>query len=274
MGSEEPVHTDVGYRFSISCEDPTDDRHVLCLVTTKTCPHCPPVIEEYPELQRFISERYSLRFAHIDLDRMSNSYWNDMFLPIPRGLDHYVSWFPSYLILNGQAWNRGAIQPSSLDGFTGDIFGGIYIENRWQYHNMSRPSKENILEWLGDVQKKYHIHFEASHRHVYRHTMKDILKEIPDIYHVFTMSITWVKSETGQFATSPPRYLPSTGARHLFELKGFFHSSQLLSYSDEDLFEFYRCFGLTDYFIPQMTPEYTANLFTRYLDILTDRYLC
>ena len=270
MGSEVPVPVDI--RFWISSSDPTDDRHVLCLITAKTCSYCPRVVEGYSELQRIISERYSLRFAHIDLDRIGIPYWNNTSLPIPRGLDHYVSWFPTYLILDGRSCNRGIIQPYSPNEFHGDVFNGVYVDNRWSVKGVFAFSCENILTWLGDVEKTYHINYEDSQRHLYHLMMKNILEIIPDIYHIFTMSITWTKSETGQFAVSPPRYLPSIGARHLFEMKGFFHSSQLLSYSDEELFEFYRYFGLTDHFIPQMTPEYTANLLSKYCDILTDRY--
>lgn len=271
MGSENP--DEIGYRFWISSMDPTDDRHVLCLITTKTCPHCPPIVERYPALQRIISERYSLRFAHIDLDTM-HIRWNNISLPIPRGLDHYISWYPTCLILDGQSWNRGAIQHYSPDEFHGDVFNAVYNDARWQLVNIHAPTVDNMLAWLDDIQKKYQIRFEDSEQHLYHLTMKNLLKEIPDIYHIFTMSIRWVKSETGQFATSPPRYLSSTGTRHLCELKEFFHSSDFLALSEEQLFEFYRGLGLTDYFIPQMTPEYTANLFSKYLDILTDRYLC
>ena len=158
----------VAVRFWISNRDPTDTRHVLCLITTQTCPHCPRAVERYPDLQKEISKKYSLRFAHIDLDRMTNMNvgWEDVHLPIPRGIEKYVSWFPAYLIFNGQEWNAGQIPPYySPYGFHGDVFSGKYDDNRWHFDmNLSPPTPENIVKWLGDIQEKHHIQFkESSH---------------------------------------------------------------------------------------------------------------
>lgn len=275
--NDNPVQTEmiggVAVRFWISNRDPTDTRHVLCLITTQTCPHCPRAVEKYPDLQKTISKKYSLRFAHIDLDRMASINWEDVHLPIPRGVEKYVSWFPTYLILNGQEWNAGQIPPyHSPHGFHGDVFAGKYDDNRWNFDmNCSPPTPENIVKWLGDIQEKHHIQFKESPHRIRLNTLKSVLKELPEIYHVFTMSVTWAKSETGGFSTSSPKFLPSLGLYHLRAMRGFFHSPDFLSYSDDQLFEFYRIFGLTEYFIPQMTPEYSANLFSRHLDLLIGR---
>ena len=91
-----------------------------------------------------------------------NVGWEDVHLPIPRGIETICLLVPSVSHLQWTRVELRQIPPYySPYGFHGDVFAGNWDNSRWNFDmNRSPPTTENIVKWLGDIQEKHHIQFK------------------------------------------------------------------------------------------------------------------
>lgn len=145
----------------------TDNRPVFCIVTAKGCPGCDGFKkEQYGVLMKLLESKPLLgriRVVEIEypglgtpLPKKSTNNKYD----IPDDLKRFISWFPTFVLINGASWNEGK-------ELAGAVFNGSWNSNGIIIHdsvfNKSSPNEsrnlrmtngESIKSWIEEQLSK------------------------------------------------------------------------------------------------------------------------
>lgn len=112
--------------------------HILILLTTSSCPHCVPVVNNvWPDLKLRLNN--IVRLMHINMSNM-------MTVPpdVNPGISNFVRWVPAFVLLNDDSWdNNGSL--------LGILFNGNNINGNFILDRIPMPQTEdNVYDWVID----------------------------------------------------------------------------------------------------------------------------
>ena len=233
---------------------------VVLIATVQTNPHCGPFLNMWKRIHEQLQARSPGQFRFFHLQK---TYLNDPLPPeYPNKLYEWIKWYPSLMIFDGVSWDHG-LDPDRNSHLKGTIFNGEYVDISTRYVHRDDPSEESIMDWFQSNVPIF-LHYQKLHRRA-----ESIYEEVSLVYHQFTMSPTWMRSESGLFTPVPAKSLRGPSALRL--------ESQMESYlttdiHERDLFNHYRNLGLAQEWSFSRSTREHGNFLGKHLQLMLDRY--
>jgi hypothetical protein len=150
----------------------TDNRNVLVIVTAENCGACIKWKNDggLTNLSKELQILGIVRVVHISKKAMKDPIQ----VPFPTQLNYVATWFPTFVIVNGKAWNQNFSESKNSD-LPIEVFNGVYKDGVVKMAD-DRKLFDKIVPWVTEQienNPKFKVHVSTTASVISKNSIND-----------------------------------------------------------------------------------------------------
>lgn len=123
-----------------------DNRNILVIVTADDCGACNNFKQNgLSQLIKDIQTSGIVRHIHINKKSMKAV----IEAPYPTQLNSLAVWYPTFILINGKAWNNNFSESKNVD-LPVEVFNGVYKDGLVKFEQTNRKNLDKLIPWIND----------------------------------------------------------------------------------------------------------------------------